>query len=165
MLVFSDFLLSVFFLFPENHSNSSFYLHGTFLHLYRGALLFFYHTLRTKNTVTVVPFCEKVFSFDLFARVLRIPLFASRLLWRDFERQIGWTAQKHSERETKKRFWRQCPILNPMTARKFQPKAYTFRSEKIFSLTRSHRARFVRDFPRVTLASWCRAAKRGAPKH
>ena len=31
---------SVFFIFPENHSNSSFYLHGTFLHLYRGALLF-----------------------------------------------------------------------------------------------------------------------------
>lgn len=119
VLVFSDFLSSVFFIFPENHSNSSFYLHGTFLHLYRGALLFFYHTLRTKNTVTVVPFCEKVFSFDLFARVLRIPSFASRLLWRDFERQIGWTAHKHSsERERKKkRFWRQCPILNPMTAR------------------------------------------------
>ena len=93
---------SVFFIFPENHSNSSFYLHGTFLHLHRGALLFFYHTLRTKNTVTVVPFCEKVFSFDLFARVLRIPLFASRLLWRDFERQIGWTARKRSEREKKK---------------------------------------------------------------
>jgi hypothetical protein len=94
---------SVFFIFPENHSNSSFYLHGTFLHLYRGALLFFYHTLRTKNTVTVVPFCEKVFSFDLFARVLRIPSFASRLLRRDFERQIGWTAHKHSsEREKKK---------------------------------------------------------------
>ncbi len=102
VLVFSDFLSSVFFIFPENHSNSSFYLHGTFLHLYRGALLFFYHTLRTKNTVTVVPFCEKVFSFDLFARVLRIPLFASRLLRRDFERQIGWTAHKHSEREKKK---------------------------------------------------------------
>jgi len=103
VLVFSDFLSSVFFIFPENHSNSSFYLHGTFLHLYRGALLFFYHTLRTKNTVTVVPFCEKVFSFDLFARVLRIPSFASRLLWRDFERQIGWTAHKHSsEREKKK---------------------------------------------------------------
>jgi hypothetical protein len=102
VLVFSDFLLSVFFIFPENHSISSFYLHGTFLHLYRGALLFFYHTLRTKNTVTVVPFYEKVFSFDLFARVLRIPLFASRLLWRDFERQIGWTAHKHSEREKKK---------------------------------------------------------------
>ena len=119
VLVFSDFFLSsVFFIFPENHSNSSFYLHGTFLHLYRGALLFFYHTLRTKNTVTVVPFCEKVFSFDLFARVLRIPSFASRLLRRDFERQIGWTAHKHSERERKKkRFWRQCPILNPMTAR------------------------------------------------
>lgn len=118
VLVFSDFLSSVFFIFPENHSNSSFYLHGTFLHLYRGALLFFYHTLRTKNTVTVVPFCEKVFSFDLFARVLRIPSFASRLLRRDFERQIGWTAHKHSERERKKkRFWRQCPILNPMTAR------------------------------------------------
>lgn len=48
-----------------------------------------------------MPFYEKVFSFDLFARVLRIPLFASRLLWRDFERQIGWTAQKHSEREKK----------------------------------------------------------------
>ena len=31
---------SVFFIFPENHSNSSFYLHGTFLHPYRGALLF-----------------------------------------------------------------------------------------------------------------------------
>ena len=102
VLVFSDFLSSVFFIFPENHSNSSFYLHGTFLHLHRGALLFFYHTLRTKNTVTVVPFCEKVFSFDLFARVLRIPSFASRLLWRDFERQIGWTAHKHSEREKKK---------------------------------------------------------------
>ena len=102
VLVFSDFLSSVFFIFPENHSNSSFYLHGTFLHLYRGALLFFYHTLRTKNTVTVVPFCEKVFSFDLFARVLRIPSFASRLLRRDFERQIGWTAHKHSEREKKK---------------------------------------------------------------
>ena len=99
---FLDFLSSVFFIFPENHSNSSFYLHGTFLHLYRGALLFFYHTLRTKNTVTVVPFCEKVFSFDLFARVLRIPSFASRLLRRDFERQIGWTAHKHSEREKKK---------------------------------------------------------------
>ena len=92
-----------FFIFPENHSNSSFYLHGTFLHLHRGALLFFYHTLRTKNTVTVVPFCEKVFSFDLFARVSRIPSFASRLLRRDFERQIGWTAHKHSsEREKKK---------------------------------------------------------------
>ena len=53
--------------------------------------------------MTVVPFCEKVFSFDLFARVLRIPSFASRLLWRDFERQIGWTAHKHSsEREKKK---------------------------------------------------------------
>ena len=49
-----------------------------------------------------MPFYEKVFSFDLFARVLRIPLFASRLLWRDFERQIGWTAHKHSEREKKK---------------------------------------------------------------
>ena len=49
-----------------------------------------------------MPFCEKVFSFDLFARVLRIPLFASRLLWRDFERQIGWTARKRSEREKKK---------------------------------------------------------------
>jgi hypothetical protein len=48
---------------------------------------------------------------------LRIPSFASRLLRRDFERQIGWTAHKHSEREKKKRFWRQCPILNPMTAR------------------------------------------------
>ena len=53
-----------------------------------------------------MPFCEKVFSFDLFARVLRILLFASRLLWRDFERQIeiGWTAQKHSEREKKSDF-------------------------------------------------------------
>jgi hypothetical protein len=56
---------------------------------------------RTKNTVTVVPFYEKVFSFDLFARVLRIPSFASRLLWRDFERQIGWTAHTH-QREKKK---------------------------------------------------------------
>ena len=91
---------SVFFIFPENHSNSSFYLHGTFLHLYI-ALFYFYHTLRTKNTVTVVPFYEKVFSFDLFARVLRIPLFASLLLWRDFERQIGWTAHTH-QREKKK---------------------------------------------------------------
>jgi hypothetical protein len=91
---------SVFFIFLENHSNSSFYLHGTFLHLYI-ALFYFYHTLRTKNTVTVVPFYEKVFSFDLFARVLRIPLFASRLLWRDFERQIGWTAHTH-QREKKK---------------------------------------------------------------
>ena len=70
--------------------------------IYIAALFYFYHTLRTKNTVTVVPFYEKVFSFDLFARVLRIPLFASRLLWRDFERQIGWTAHKHSEREKKK---------------------------------------------------------------
>ena len=51
-----------------------------------------------------MPFYEKVFSFDLFARVLRIPLFASRLLWRDFERQIGWTAHKHSEREKKSDF-------------------------------------------------------------
>ena len=59
----------------------------------------------------------------------------------------------------KKRFWRQCTILNPMTAWWFEPKAYTSRSEKIFSVTRSHRARFVRDFPRVTLASWCRAAR------
>ena len=91
---------SVFFIFLENQSNSSFYLHGTFLHLYI-ALFYFYHTLRTKNTVTFVPFYEKVFSFDLFARVLRIPLFASRLLWRDFERQIGWTAHTH-QREKKK---------------------------------------------------------------
>lgn len=100
---FQIFSFVCLFIFPENHSNSSFYLHGTFLHLHRGALLFFYHTLRTKNTVTVVPFCEKVFSFDLFARVSRIPSFASRLLRRDFERQIGWTAHKHSsEREKKK---------------------------------------------------------------
>jgi len=100
---FQIFFRLSFLYFRKTNSNSSFYLHGTFLHLYRGALLFFYHTLRTKNTVTVVPFCEKVFSFDLFARVLRIPSFASRLLWRDFERQIGWTAHKHSsEREKKK---------------------------------------------------------------
>ena len=102
VLVFSDFLFRLSFLYFRKTIRIPPFIYTVRSCIYIAALFYFYHTLRTKNTVTVVPFYEKVFSFDLFARVLRIPLFASRLLWRDFERQIGWTAHKHSEREKKK---------------------------------------------------------------
>ena len=62
--------------------------------IYR-ALLFIYSS--NEEHCYCRTFYEKVFSFDLFARVLR-SLFASRLLWRDFERPVGWTAHT-SERE------------------------------------------------------------------
>ena len=102
VLVFSDFLFRLSFLYFRKTIRIPPFIYTVRSCIYIAALFYFYHTLRTKNTVTVVPFCEKVFSFDLFARVLRIPSFASRLLRRDFERQIGWTAHKHSEREKKK---------------------------------------------------------------
>ena len=102
VLVFSDFLFRLSFLYFRKTIRIPPFIYTVRSCIHIAALFYFYHTLRTKNTVTVVPFYEKVFSFDLFARVLRIPLFASRLLWRDFERQIGWTARKRSEREKKK---------------------------------------------------------------
>lgn len=57
---------SVFFIFLENQSNSSFYLHGTFLHLYRGALLFLPYSSNEEHC-----YCRTLLRKGVLVRSLR----------------------------------------------------------------------------------------------
>ena len=117
LLVFSDFLSSCLFYFLlENHSHSSFYLHGTFLHLYI-ALFYFYRILPNEEH----RYCCTLLRKGVLVRSLRA-CFANSFVRVASSlarfRETNWMDGAYtSEREKKKRFWRQCPILNPMTAR------------------------------------------------
>ena len=103
VLVFSDFLSSVFFIFPENHSNSSFYLHGTFLHLYRGALLFSTILFERRTPLLLCPSakkCSRSISSRAFCEFLRSRRVFSGAISRD--KSDGRRINILREREKKK---------------------------------------------------------------
>ena len=119
LLVFSDFLSSCLFYFLSRKPFSFLLLFTRYVpaSIYR-ALLFLPYSSERRTPLLLYPStkrCSRSISSRVFCEFLRSRRVFSGAISRD--KSDGRRINIHQRERKKKRFWRQCPILNPMTAR------------------------------------------------